>query len=126
MYFRETWSRFSHYVEVRPAGKEMKRLARSDAAQAHPQRENALLLVAPQHATVRSSAELSTQRSVVAAEIEEREQPVREHAKRLPSGVVLAIKVVAAVLAGAVELRTGTWTAQGVSDDPTTIFLFGL
>lgn len=126
MIFRQTWTQMSHYIEILSAGRRVQRLARSDAAQELRQRENALLLTAPQSTAVVSSAELATQRTVVGAEIEQREQPLRDQAKRLPSGVLLALKVMAAVLAGVVELRTAMWTAQGLTSEPMTIFLFGL
>jgi cytochrome c-type biogenesis protein CcmH/NrfG len=126
MVFQQTWTRVSHYFEMWSAKTYVQRLARSDAAQDNPQRENALLLAAPAQTTTVTSAELATQRTMLAAEIEEREQPVREQANRLPSGVLLALSVAAAVFALGVELRTGMWSAQGITDDSMTIFLFGL
>ena len=126
MVFQQTWTRVSHYFEMWSAKRYVERLARSDAAQNNRQRENALLLAAPAQTTTVSSVELATQRTMVAAEIEEREQPVREHAKRLPSQIKLALEAALAVLAILVELRTGMWTAQGLTSEPMTIFLFGL
>ena len=126
MFFQHTWTRVSHYFEMQTAKRYVKRLARSDGAQNNPQRENALLLAAPAQTTTISSAELATQRTMVAAEIEEREQPMREQAKHLPSQIRLTGEAILAVIAILVELRAGMWSAQGITSEPMTIFLFGV